>query len=203
MKGVNMALPQGINFRDTLAFVTDVSPDTYDNYLVTGVYPWTTPEGNSVGYDPNGDDVQLRNRVDTNNAKIAGCHLFVAPITGASRDYRIDLPSAGNYNVRIAAGEGFYGREVDVSLYDTTTLLGSLSSGTTSAGQRFKDATNTEYTNVTWPGSNTAVQFTFATTICRFSLLDVTGVEAWAHLYIESAGGAAPAKRLTLMDVGT
>ena len=179
-----MALPQGINFRQTSVYVTDGANED-NSTTTTANYPVTTAQGNNVGWEQN-----IGNSIDrdaTYDRRLAG----FAVSAGTQENFRIDLPATGNYNVRLAVGEKFYGCDAGVTLYDTNTSLGALATGTTSAAARFKDATDTEYTNVTWPGSNSAVSKTFTTTICRFRLAATSNVRL-AHVYIESAGGGTP-----------
>ena len=78
-------------------------------------------------------------------------------------------------------------------LYDTSSLLSTQTDMSTSGANSFKDATGTEYTAANWPGSNTAVQVVFSTTICRLRV-GATGSNfpRIAHFYIEAAGGAGP-----------
>jgi hypothetical protein len=177
-----MALPQGLNFRLTNAFVTDTVPATSE--IGTAVnYPRTTPQGNTVGWETV-TVLQTRNRQAGNDARLAGISFpnFATEIV----TYRVDLPSGGRYTIRWASGDANYTADVAVSLYDTTTLLTALSSGTTTAAQRFKDATNAEWTNVTWPTSNVPITQTFTTTICRLKTLGVIN-GYFTHFYIESA----------------
>jgi hypothetical protein len=183
-----MAFPQGLSFRQTDAFVTDVSPATSEIGQAVN-YPRTTPQGNTVGWETVVSTIQVRNRQAGNDARLAGL-AFPNTSTDVVK-YRIDLPAAGSYNMRWASGDGSYTTSAVVSLYDTTTLLTALSTGTTSAAQTFKDATDVEWTNVTWPGSNVAITKTFASTICRLQTLGaVSG--AYTHFYIEAAAATGP-----------
>lgn len=177
-----MALPQGINFRQTSGYVTDGANEDYEiTSSSSESYPHTTAQGNNVGWETVSINYQTRDRQSGNDPRLAGVNWNDV----VSADFRMDLPSAGNYNVGIAAGEGNYARDVAFDLYDTSSSLGSLTTGSTSAAQRFKDATNTEYTEVTWPTSQTLVEKTFSTTICRFRAPSAS--QFIAHVYVESA----------------
>lgn len=104
-------------------------------------------------------------------------------------DYRIDLSAVGVYNIGIAMGEASYAGPTNCEIFDTSTSLGVICSGSTSAAQRFKDATNTEYTNLTWPASQTLISKTFSTTICRFRIGSAgTSINPVAHIYMETGG---------------
>ena len=169
---------QGINFRATADYVTDISPDTYEISESVN-YPRTTPQGNSVGWEAAPTGIQVRNRNAGNNPELAGCNFI--NLDSEIGKYRIDLIAAGTYSIRWAAGEANYAASVVASLYDDSSLLTALSTGSTSAAQRFKDATDTEYTNVTWPTDNTAISQVFASTICRVQTLGTVNC-FFAHL---------------------
>lgn len=198
-----MALPQGIPFRQTLAYVTDNSYD--DPELTNGgnpSYPRTTAQGISVGWETSSTQYQQRNQNSANDSRIAGvCNIEQ---TGA-HDYRVDLPSAGTYEIRLAAGDNAYARPVAWEVFDTSSSLGALATGSTSASQRYKDATDTEYTRLTWAGSNAAASKTFATTI--FRLRGGTSLDqSINYLHVAAVGGtdgaAASAGAATVLGVG-
>jgi hypothetical protein len=198
-----MTFPQGIPFRSTEAYVTDTgnndSENSTSNALDADVtatnYPRTTTQGNSVGWeviDTTGDKIQTRNRNTAGGQTLSGHHRIPATST-AGVTYRIDLPSSGNYLVRLASGDYTYGSAPsNVKIYDDTTLLATLASGTTSAGQHWFDATNVERTSVSdWTANNASQTLTFASTICRIKI-GTSGAAAGviSYFYIESAGGA-------------
>ena len=189
-----MALPQGINFRQTLAFVTDGANETAEvedspgSGTASANYPHTSTQGNNIGWE-SGTALEVRNRSNSGaDVRLRG----IVNNPDATNDYRIDLPSAGSYAVRIGAGDGEYTGECKVELFDTNSSLGVLCNGTTSAANRFFDADGTDLTAANWPSQNTLVQVTFATTICRFRNGGGTGIDGkLAHVYIEAAAGAA------------
>lgn len=183
-----MAYPQGINFRGTLAFVTDGSDEFAQFNLSVANYPVTTTQGNTVGFETSISGGTL-DRVNTNDRRLAG---IVYTNTTAEK-FRFDLPATGSYDIRVAAGDAGGNNSVFIELFDTTTSLGQLVPTHTAIGsQNFYDATNTLLTNSTWPGSNAAVTKTFSTTICRFVNGDGTNICVMAHLHVAaSSGGAA------------
>jgi hypothetical protein len=188
-----MALPQGINFRKSVAYVTDGANDNFEgdeNFNLTPpTYPRTTAQGNNVGWE-SGPGMSERDRNSGNNPKLAGYH---GPSSqGDINDYRIDLPSAGTYRVRIAAGEAGYANGCKVELFDTSTSKGVLCNANTGAANSFLDATGTIYTAANWPGSNTYFQATFSTTILRFRNGAATFWSPLAHVYVESAVVTTP-----------
>ncbi|MBK6414071.1 hypothetical protein [Sphingopyxis sp.] len=179
-----MSLPQGINFRSTSAYVTDGEDHTYEIGLGNN-YPRTTPQGNTVGWETATGDA--RNRSTSNDTRLAGFARTTVTTVGT---YRIDLPSAGSYSVRVAAGDASYASGVKVEAFDTSTSLGVLASTSTTAANKFRDATNAEHTAANWPANNASATLTFATTICRIKTgIASGGSTALAHVYVASAGG--------------
>lgn len=183
-------MQQGVNHRLTLAYVTDGALEDFESADPSGNqdYPRTTLQGNTVGWETVSGGYQARNRSNAIDRRLAG-HVrndLVAPF-----DFRIDLPAPGNYRVRAAMGDAVYAATCGLDLYDGSTSLGTLCSGTTSAAGRFFDATGTELTAAAWPGSNGAVVKTFASTICRFRCTVVSA--PLAHVYVETVTAAGVA----------
>ncbi len=159
-----MALPQGVPFRTTAGFVTDLSgddPEFFASGTFGTTYPRTTAQGNTVGWE-GVDTIVTRDREAGNDSRLAGIQGNNGPATAVT--YRIDLPSAGSYLLNWASGDADYVNGSAVDLYDGASRLRALSTGTTSAANR-----DVELTNITWPTSNTAITATFASTICRFT----------------------------------
>lgn len=185
-----MAFPQGINFRANSWFVTDGANDAY--WTGSGgtphAYPTVTPQGNTAGFEQTLSEA--RDRSAAIDARLAGMCF-----TATQVDFRIDLPSAGNYKIGLASGDYENSQTSQVELFDGTTSLGLLSNGS-SAANKFRDATNVERTVAEWVASNEGgdetalVTKTFATTICRFRLLNQGGANnCIAHVYVATAGG--------------
>ena len=188
-----MPLPQGINFRATSGYVTDGAnedAETFIDAFGAGNYPRTSAQGNTVGWESGSQSLYSRDRVSTQDQRLAGLSFEAG---NGYANYRIDLLSPGTHNIRAASGDGNYSGPVSLDLYDSTASLGSLMTGSTSAANHFKDATDTEYSAAAWPGSNTAVAKTFASTICRFRLNPavISDNVRLCHVYIENAGGGA------------
>lgn len=176
-----MAYPQGINFRASAGYVTDVSPATSE-VSANADYPRTTPQGNTVGWEAPGPG-NSRDRTTANDARLAGCHFNVNSGTA----FRFDLPAPGSYNVRAAFGDpSSSGNATAWSLLDTAAVLATLSTGTQATANTFRDATNALRTAAAWPSSNAALPATFASTICRIRS-DSTAANMVSHIYIEAA----------------
>jgi hypothetical protein len=178
-----VAFPQGINFRATLAFATDYPPNSGEapeqTWFLTN-YPRTTAQGNTVGWVIS-EDSGARDRVASNDDRIRGHHFHQSN----SAYYRIDLPAAGNYVVRLASGDGNYSISTRVDILDTTTPLATLCNGTTSAANRFFDANGTEHTAANWPANNTPRSLTFSTTQLRLTNGGAGAGTNLSHFYID------------------
>ncbi len=187
-----MALPQGINFRETQAFVTDISPATYEGgnngTPASGAYPSTSPQGNSIGFETNTSaGYQTRNRNAGNDARLAGT-AFTDGAIGGAHTYRIDLPSAGVYNIGCACGEANYATTTAIVIKDGASTLAAIAGTATTGANLFRDATDTEYSAANWPSSQTLVPRTFSSTIFRVLISDAGPGAALcfvAHVYIE------------------
>jgi hypothetical protein len=197
-----MAIKQGIDFRNTSGYVTDPTDHTYDiTSSSTANYPTTTPQGFNVGWESSGfgSGSQTRNRSTSIDARLAGCSFNTSSTDVLT--YRFDLTAAGAHDIRVAAGDNAYARaNLKVEVFDTTTSLGVLVNTGTTAGGRFRDAADAEYTAANWPGSNALVSKTFGTTICRFKIGNGSNQTFIAHLYVE--GSAASGYTITC-DAGS
>jgi len=188
-----MALPAGINFRATLAYVTDTSPDVYAGDAgnpSASVYPTTYSNGITGGWEDIGGtfEIDSRNR-STTNPRLAGGQFGGL---SDSEQFRFDLPAAGAYKIQLAAGDATYSTTISVLLIDSATTLLTISGGT-GAANSFFDATNTVLTAANWvAGTNNRGGVrteTFASTIFRVRM-SPQGIN---HLYVDSATAATSA----------
>ncbi len=183
-----MAFPQGINFRSSLGYVTDGA--NYEAiYSGHAAYPITTAQGNTVGWEGTiATYLDYRDRSLFPDVRLAGINFNSSDASDLS--FRIDLPTAGIYNIGIAAGDYGSSNPCAWDLKDTTTLLAHLTTGST-AGQHFKDATNTDYIDTAWPGSQTLVPYTFSSTILRLYPATVGDITVIASFYVELVSAAS------------
>ena len=171
----------GINMRGSAGYVTDGPDQTYclnDAYPVTRggwTFGWETAMSHALDRDSSVDP------------RLAGINAN-APDTPA-RTFRVDLPAAGDYGVRLAIGDAAGSPwPTEWQVKDGTTVV--IGPHTPSATARFVDAVNANYSNAAWPGSNTQVVETFATTICRLDFPSPGG--NWVmvgHIEVEQQGG--------------
>lgn len=194
-----MSFPQGVAFRASNAFVTDVAPDFCENgvpdtdlQIDTGEadYPTTSTQGNNVGWETVATaGIQCRNR-NNSNARLSGMHQ-TSNATDAGNKFRIDLASTGDKLIRSAAGDFNYTAGTYLELFDTNTSLAVLSTGTTSAAAKWKDATNVERTDATdWANNNASLTKTFSTTILRVALGSGALEGTMSFFYVDDAGPA-------------
>lgn len=195
-----MPWDKGFNFRQSAGYVTDGANETYVQGGGIGFdsYP-TTRNGVTFGWEdtPSGD----RDRNNALDRRLAGMHYNT---TGATVRFRVDLPAAGDYSVRLAMGDASNKSGNSFSeLRDTTTVLTSLTDEALNATHS-KDITGTKHTFAAWPGSNSAQTFTFASTICRMALKQPSsGFSAIQHLFLSQVDPAGqPAMRRWGMSRG-
>lgn len=193
-----MAFPQGINFRSTSGYVADGANEYAQLQPGTGGnYPTTTPQGNTVGWEGTAYlQIGSRDRSTSIDRRLAGTNYAN---TAAVAMYRIDLPAAGSYNVRLAAGDAQYSASVQVELFDDNASIGVMASGSLSAGS-FMDATGATLSSANWPSQNAAITKSFASTTCRIGVgSSAANNKVISHFYIESAGSGSK----SVMIVGT
>ena len=169
----------GLNFRATSAYVTDGADETY--VLGTDAYP-TTRDGATFGWESGFASANTRNRTTSPDRRIAGVHFD----TNGDAVFRIDLPSAGTYSVRLACGDTTASNSVGGLLKDDATTKITITTATLTSlgGAGAVDATDTWYSRTNWPTSNTAVSVAFSSTICRFALANANPVVI-QHLFLE------------------
>lgn len=181
------------NFRQTSDYVTDGANATYvlgDTYDVT-----RSIGGQNVtfGWATSGATLNTRNRSLTVDVRLAGINFLDAD---GERYFRVDLPAAGTYGVRLALGDTDYGHNISVIIKDgvggstLTTIQSSVASGS------FLDANGDAWSAANWPGSNTQAQLEFTGTVCCIYLYrDGTYDSCIAHLELEQLpeGATTPA----------
>jgi hypothetical protein len=179
-----MALPQGINFRKTSSYVTD-GVNEYAQIAGSLNYPTTTPQGNNVGWESiDGGVISIRNQSTSVDRRLAGLHFTNYP--GA---YRIDLPSAGSYNIRAAFGDATGAVRAEAYLKDNNTQVATLATRKALSADQFIDATDvTRVSSAAWVSSNAPLLQAFSSSIMRVLIGGgpTSNDYAIAHLYVES-----------------
>jgi hypothetical protein len=186
-----MTWSQGIDFRATAGFVTD--PAQYAPETGTTVnYPRTPSAGNStaVGWVSITGGISSRDRSSSIDPRLAGAQL--ASGAGNTATYQIDLPAAGTYGIRLAAGDASFSQNVgSCDILDNGTVVASPWSafGNLAAGS-FIDASGTALTAANWPGSNTEITVAFSSTKAQFRFTRGSN-SSWyvTEIFIEQLGG--------------
>lgn len=171
----------GINFRATAGYVTD---DTDETYCIGDSYP-VTRGGWTFGHDSFSSTVDRSTSVDR---RLAGSNFISA---GNFMLFRVDLPAAGSYWVRLAMGDqaGTAVVSEPLEIRDTTTVLTTFNGASVSPPDWY-DATNTNYSAANWPTSNTRISQTFSTTIFRlYTNAGPFTPTFMSHIEIEQQGG--------------
>jgi hypothetical protein len=193
-----------LSFRNTAGFVTDAA-GTY--VLGTDSYP-TTRGGFTFGWTAGINTVD-RDSADRDNTvadkRLAGINYAV--VTGTDAKFRVDLPSTGNYVVRVAIGDtGFdqSGQHQIFEIFDNTSSKLVIDKATGPALDHYYDATGVDRTEAAWPGSNApSASLSFASTVFILQVgnfVGGSGVCVIAHLQITTAGGGTTPKTFTATD---
>lgn len=185
-----MAYPQKINFRSTVGYVTDqTNEDPELNASGNANYARTTAQGNTVGWETTSSTYQSRDRNSGNDRRLAGIHFNG---TNGKYDYRMDVPSAGNYDIIVAMGDPAYAQTVDCELFDGTTSLGVIISGSTGAANSFKDQNNNTWTAANFFANTTPRTITLSGTILRFRFGSTGGItNQVAHISVTASAGGS------------
>lgn len=167
----------GINFRADSAYVTDGAGETY---TIGAAYP-ETRGGITFGYSSGAILGNSRDRDNTNDRRIAG--LVYSLNSSAADVFQVDLPEgAGTYDIAIALGDAASARGNQLLLIkDGSTTLATIGPTSTSAADRFIDATGVERTDAAWPGSMALLRLTFSGSVMNLHIGnggggDVTGM---------------------------
>ncbi len=190
-----MAWTKGFNFRQTAAFITDTGNNTYVIQLNTfnepiDTYP-TTRNSVTFGWvhEINHEDIGVRDRSVTPGEKFAG-KVFNSNVT-VSGVFRVDLPQTGTYRVRVAQGDYSYGSAVCTGGIKDNTTVKTTWDATTSAANKWIDATGVERTSDSdWTTNNAYWEGTFSSTILYLIIgNDVDKVGNVAHMEIDQMPG--------------
>jgi hypothetical protein len=182
----------GVNFRYTPDYVTDSTDETY--CLINEHYP-ISRGGAVFGF---ASDVTINNRSITVNHRLAG----VAKGTNDGTNFRIfkiDLPSTGNYSLRLAIGDPNFAQTYHrVCIGDSNTYLDSIVDADGTAAGHFLDAVGADYTNDNWPGSNTLKLITvtkkqlWITIGSAVKIGDGTSLTTMSHMYLRKETDCTP-----------
>lgn len=182
-----------LSFRATAGFVTDavgtyvLGGDTYPTTRGGFTFGWTS---GSAGTDRDGAD---RDATVTDK-RLAGIQYGIG---GSQCTFRVDLPSTGNYTVRLANGDTGADQSSSkqyIEIFDNATSKLVIDKPTGPAQDHYYDATGVDRTEAAWPGSNApSASLSFATTTFFIQLGSVangSGYTVLAHLQITTVAAA-------------
>ena len=187
-----MTWTAGFNFRATAGYVTDGTGETYS---IGEAYPTTRSMaggGASVTFGWNQSvaaNSRDRTTASPNAPELSGINYTTS--TGSAITFQVDLPSAGSYIIRVAAGDaGAANNHSFWTVFDGTTAL-ITSTETTLSQNNFVDAGLTTRTASAWQSSNTAVTKTFATTTAKITVnVPTANASVLAFFSLTASGGA-------------
>lgn len=189
----------GIDFRSTSGFVTDPANNTYS---LSEAYP-TTRGGLTFGWIVS-QAGNARDRLNTNDARIAGMVFFTA---SNAESFRIDLPATGSYDVGCAMGDPSNAQGVQyIEIFDNTTSLVSMQSAAGTSANQFYDLSGVLRTQASFFANQVLSNVTFSTTTMKVKIgkAAVGSSHCLSHLDINQSGGggSTPVRRLSLLGVG-
>lgn len=190
-----MALPQGFDFRSTLAYVTDPAncefwgPGTaYPTVTAISGYNagWVTATGNGAA-----------NRDAAGDPRLAGQN--ERSTTNGANDFRFDVPTGAAYDVHLAIGDpAGFASNGQYDLYDGTTLLATVYNGSVSGADTYADASGTVRTSeADWIANEVAYTTASISSHLIFRMTPAAGSNfaKIVHMFIEAAaagGGGNP-----------
>ena len=190
-------MKQEINFRSTTAYRSDDSADAYVEATLSVTYPTVTAQGNTVGWEQVGYDPFRFNSSLSVDVRLAGSR--GNGIAGAPGIYRVNLPAAGTYRIRCAAGRFDAIRGANIRIFDDSSLLSEIipPQGLSASGS-YIDASNVERTAANWPSLNQSVDLTFTSSTLRVynGGQDISG-QLWAYIAHFSVESVAPPSGLS------
>lgn len=182
-----MAWPWEFNFSQT---DTGDNPST-STYVIGDAYPTTrTINGVSVTFGWE-DSIDSRNRAGGIDIRLDGINFP----TGNQAKFRVDLPSPGTYEIRIANGDqGSSQGAQHVEFRDNASTLVTLDDAGGTGASHYNDATGVDRTETTWPGSNAASTQVFSSSIFRLVMGNAGGgggAHVIAHLSLNQIAAAS------------
>jgi hypothetical protein len=165
-----MAFPAKIDFRNTAAF--GGGNDAGETHCIAagggGMEAYATPlrDGFNMGFTTNAFSAGSRDRSTVPAAKFAG----IAFNEAANQcTFKLELDATGQHTIRAALGDYDNAQTVVVQFLDDTSVISTITSST-SAADRFLDATGVERTSANWDANNVALTHTFTTNILNVKI---------------------------------
>jgi hypothetical protein len=179
-----------VNFRGSFPYVTDGTGQTY---CLADVYP-TVRDGLTFGWSAGDLSAVDRSTGSSYAPEFSGMNYWAN--TSGGREFRLLLPTAGTYDVRLAIGDALFGQAGQwCSIRDGASgpLLATVVSGSSTTGGAFFDATGALLAPAAWRSGNTAVSVTTTGTVLAIRIGEATdgNVTCLAHLEVADTGSPA------------
>ena len=180
----------GLNGRESSGYCTDPANTTYFQGD-SDIYP-VTRAGETFGFSP-GEGNSKRDRDNAVDCRLAG-NVFATNDGNQASTLRIDLPSAGTYDITLALGDALFSNaQIHAEVYDDSTLLFTVADTDGVASGAFVDANGVEHTTAAnWVSNQTPRTVTFASTVFKVKLGTATDLSdgsrsTLAHVRITTA----------------
>jgi hypothetical protein len=162
----------GVNFRAAATGVTDGANETYS---VGDIYPTQRTVGNLAVTFGWLSAVDSRTRNTSGDRRLAGFNFVNGQAT-----FRVDLPSAGTYDLRMALGEKDNSQHAAIQVLDDTIVVLTIPDKEVHSSH-YVDATGVDRTLNDWPNKNAAkTGLIFKST----KLIVKVGVTGQNHSYV-------------------
>lgn len=170
-----MSWDKGFNFRGDAAgpggFPGDGANETW---VAADIYP-TTRNGVTFGWSA----ANSINRSGISDRRLCGINYG-----STIQTFQVDLPAAADYQIQLALGDTADGSDnAALAVKDNSTTKFSITNFR-HPSNLWTDAANVQYTDLTWPTSETPVQATFATTTLILGLSSPDGFWTLSHLFV-------------------
>lgn len=177
-----------VNFRSTVGYRSD---DGADAYIETGAnaYPYPSGLGYDVGWESPSGSFTYENNSTGGDPRTGGA---VRAPAWTVNNYRIELPSSGDYDISLALGTlATSPAAVYSELYDNTTKFGStIGLDTSVSNGSFYDASGVERTSsASWVTDEVRVSRTFTSTTFKLKVLGGGNAKLVAHIGVYPVGG--------------
>lgn len=188
-----MAFYAQINFRQTNNYVADGDGQTY---CLADQYP-VERGGLTFGLEVYyGSASYGRNRSTAYDVRLAG--IVQQTNNGNQNTFRLDLPSAGRYEIGLAIGDaGFAQGYQYAQVRDNTTALFTVAKAGGTATANFLDGASNNHSAANWPANHALVIADFTSTILRvaFGSPDAQANSSTiAHLWVRGVAGPKKAR---------
>jgi len=185
-----MAWDKGFDFRATDTFVTDPADCTY--VLMEDTSP-TTRNGATFQWT-NSINLDSRDRTTSGDTRLSGINFVAAG--SASSVWDLTLPTTGDYDIYMAAGDQAATQRINLTVGDSGTAFITIADVLTTDADFYIDASGAIRSRAQWIADSarggTKVTHTFSTTTLRLTIGNggISDATTIAHLFVSQVAGA-------------